>query len=99
MTARPSALISLSATVAAVLRRCPDAIVVFTRHHMACPGCAFAPYDTLADAADAYGIERGGLLAEVLRCCARRGGLSPDTRARSTGGAGSRGQSGRGARR
>jgi hybrid cluster-associated redox disulfide protein len=58
-----------TSVVAAVLRDHPQAVRVFLDHHMACVGCALAEFDTLADAARAYGLALPDLLAE-LGCAA-----------------------------
>lgn len=48
--------ISSDLVVADVLDRWPETIPVFLRHHMACVGCALAPFDTVWDAATIYHI-------------------------------------------
>lgn len=52
-------------TVAEVLARSARAVRVFLDHRMACVGCTMAPYDTVADAADAYGIDASSLADEL----------------------------------
>ena len=52
-------------TVAEVLKRWPSAGRAFSRLGMACPGCAMAPFDTLAEVAAVYGIRAQALLAEL----------------------------------
>ena len=54
-------------TVAQLLRHRPAAAVVFVRCGMACPGCAMAPFETLAEAATVYGQEPEGFLADLRR--------------------------------
>ena len=81
MTTRAKARVSAGETVAALLRRCPAAIVVFTRRRMACPGCAMAPFDTLGDAAAAYGLEAAGFRKEIARCFGNATGV-PEPAAR-----------------
>lgn len=54
-----------SSVVATVLRGQPRAVSVFLAHRMACVGCALAEFDTLADAARAYGLALPDLLAEL----------------------------------
>lgn len=47
-------------------RRHPRAAQVFTRHHLpACDGCAVRFDETLEEAASAYGLDLGELLAEL----------------------------------
>ena len=52
-------------TIEDLLRRWPATAVVFHRHHMACAGCAVAPFYTLIDAANVYGLPPDQLLAEI----------------------------------
>ncbi len=52
-------------TVAELFRRWPRAVAAFTERGMACPGCAMAPFDTVADAASSYGVDAGRLLADA----------------------------------
>ena len=52
-------------TVAEVLTRWPSAGRAFSRLGMACPGCAMAPFDTLAEVAAVYGVRAHALLAEL----------------------------------
>ena len=47
--------------VADVLAATPLAARVFIARRMACVGCAFAPFETISEAARAYGIEPGEL--------------------------------------
>lgn len=51
-------------TVAETFVRCPETAPVFNRFGMACVGCVMAPFETLAEAADAYGLDPEVLLAE-----------------------------------
>jgi hybrid cluster-associated redox disulfide protein len=57
--------IDSSQTVATVLGFAPAAVEVFTGRGMACPGCAMAPFDTLAEAAAVYGQELDGFLRDL----------------------------------
>ncbi len=52
-------------TVAELFRRWPRAVAAFTGRGMACPGCAMAPFDTVADAASSYGVDERELLADA----------------------------------
>lgn len=54
-------------TVAEVLERWPATAAVFGHRRMACLGCAMAPFDTIGEAAAAYGIELNRFLAELRR--------------------------------
>lgn len=44
-------------TVDQVLARWPQTLAVFLQHHMACGGCAMAPFETVAEAAAIYHLE------------------------------------------
>ncbi len=57
-------------TVDDALRRWPQLAGVFLRRRLACPGCAMAPFDSLRDVAQAYGIDVAGLLDEIKRAAA-----------------------------
>lgn len=52
-------------TIEDLLRRWPETAVIFHQHHMACPGCAVAPFYTVVDAAQVYGLPAEQLLAEI----------------------------------
>jgi hybrid cluster-associated redox disulfide protein len=52
-------------TVSAYLERCPEGARVFLAHRMACVGCSLAKFDTLADAARAYGLPLDAFLHEL----------------------------------
>jgi hybrid cluster-associated redox disulfide protein len=58
-------------TVKAALDRWPAVIPVFIRRRMACVGCAVAPFMTLAEAAESYGIPPAALIADLRRAIAR----------------------------
>lgn len=50
-----------------LLARWPAVVRVFNGHGMACPGCAMAPFMTVNEACDAYGVDRGQLVEALLR--------------------------------
>jgi hybrid cluster-associated redox disulfide protein len=52
-------------TVAAFLDSSPSGAGVFLAHGMACVGCSLSRFDTLADAARAYGLPLDGFLHEL----------------------------------
>ncbi|AWK88204.1 DUF1858 domain-containing protein [Azospirillum thermophilum] len=52
-------------TVGELLRQRPALVAVFVRRRMACPGCAMAPFMTLGEVADAYGLPVGALLSDL----------------------------------
>lgn len=60
-------------TVEHTLTRFPSAARVFVRRGMACVGCVMAPFDTLLDAARAYGQEPKELVAELGSTVPARG--------------------------
>ncbi|KAA0587193.1 hybrid cluster-associated redox disulfide protein [Azospirillum lipoferum] len=49
-------------TMAALMSGRPAVVPVLLRHGLACPGCAMAPFMTVREAAEAYGLELGPLL-------------------------------------
>ena len=53
-------------TVADVLAATPRAARVFLDRGMHCPGCPFAPFETVAEAAFAYGVDLQELNAALL---------------------------------
>ena len=53
--------------IAEVLERWPPTLAVFLHRRMACPGCAMAPFMTVAEAAACYGVPPAELLAELCR--------------------------------
>lgn len=59
-----------------LLARWPDAARVFHRRRMACPGCAMAPFMTVAEACASYGTDPAAVLAE-LRAIVAAGGAAP----------------------
>lgn len=56
-----------SQLISEVLERWPQTIAVFLKRRMACPGCAMAPFMTLAEAAACYGQPAADLVDEVRR--------------------------------
>lgn len=51
--------------VADVIKAWPAVTPVFRRRHMACPGCAMAPFMTLTEAARSHGLDAATLLADL----------------------------------
>lgn len=64
--------VSPDMTVHEALSRWPELGAVLVRHHMACAGCAMAPFERLSEAAKAYGLSSRRLLGE-LRARIREG--------------------------
>jgi hybrid cluster-associated redox disulfide protein len=52
--------------VAALMQRWPQTAALFTRRRMACPGCVMAPFMSVAEAAEAYGLEPEALIGDLL---------------------------------
>lgn len=48
-----------------IMERWPVTLDVFLSYRMACPGCSRAGLETLADAAECYGISVGKLMADI----------------------------------
>ena len=57
--------LTASTTVADVLHRRPLAARVLMNHRMHCLGCEIAPFETLAEACEIYGVAVRDLLAEL----------------------------------
>ncbi|MED5549108.1 MAG: DUF1858 domain-containing protein [Pseudomonadota bacterium] len=53
--------------VGELMTQWPDAVPVFIRHRMACPGCVMAPFMTVREAAHEYGLDPGTLAGELAR--------------------------------
>lgn len=51
--------------VADLLGSRPQAVRVFLRHRMACPGCGMAPFETLEEVARVYGVPLQPFLHEL----------------------------------
>jgi hybrid cluster-associated redox disulfide protein len=56
-----------------VLAGRPPVVKLFLDRRMACPGCAMAPFETLADAVRNYGLPDEEFLAEVRRAAEAQG--------------------------
>ena len=64
-------------TAAEVLERWPETIPVFFRYRMACVGCPIAPFETVADVAAIYGLDRECLVNELRQTIQREPGCGP----------------------
>jgi hybrid cluster-associated redox disulfide protein len=69
----PVPTIQLDDNLQDTLDRHPATVRVFLGRRMACPGCTMAPFETVADAADAYELRRDELLADLRRAAAATG--------------------------
>lgn len=63
----PGPAINQTLTVAEVLSAWPATARVFLRRGMACVGCAMAPFDTLAEVAQVYGLASGDLVDDLVK--------------------------------
>ena len=61
----PARPIQLDDNLQEVLDHHPRTLRVFVDHRMACPGCDMAPYETVADAADAYDLPQPAFLEDL----------------------------------
>lgn len=57
---------ALTSSLASVLQQVPDAADVLASRGMACAGCPFARFDTVADGAAAYGLDGAELVHAML---------------------------------
>ena len=73
--------LTASTTVADVLLKRPFAARILVNHRMHCVGCAIAPFETLAEACEIYGVSLEDLLAELNATTMERSG--PETLAKS----------------
>ena len=53
--------------VGELMTQWPDAVPVFIRHRMACPGCVMAPFMTVREAAHEYGLDPEALAGELAQ--------------------------------
>ena len=56
----------LSMIVGDVMERWPETVPVFNRRRMSCPGCAMAPFMTVAEAARSYEFVAADLAADLI---------------------------------
>ena len=57
--------ISSNLTAAEVMQRWPATVPVFIRHCLACVGCPFASFETLADIPAIYGLPPDDFMREL----------------------------------
>ncbi|MCM8737499.1 DUF1858 domain-containing protein [Azospirillum sp. A1-3] len=60
-------------TMAELMSARPAVVPVLLRHGLACPGCAMAPFMTVREAAEAYGLELDAFLADLAAADGRPG--------------------------
>jgi len=73
--------LTASTTVADVLRKRPLAARVLMNRRMHCLGCEIAPFETLEEACEIYGVSLRDLLAELNATTTESAG--PETLAKS----------------
>ncbi len=56
--------------VSEVMRHWPQTIPVFVTLRLACPGCAMAPFETLGEVAETYGLDGDELISRLEAACA-----------------------------
>jgi hybrid cluster-associated redox disulfide protein len=66
----------LEMTVAEVLGRWPQCAAALNEARMACVGCELSSFETLADAAQVYGVGAGQLLTDLRRAASHGPGSS-----------------------
>ncbi len=57
-------------TVDDVMRRWPQTLPVFVRLKLNCVGCDMAPFETLAEVADTYGLALDELMSQLEQAAA-----------------------------
>jgi hybrid cluster-associated redox disulfide protein len=57
--------VTATTTVAEALLHRPLAARILMKHHMHCVGCAIAPFETVAEACEIYGVALQDLLDEL----------------------------------
>ncbi len=67
-------------TVAEVMERWPESVLVFNRRRMACPGCVMAPFMTVMEAAGSYDIAAAELASDLLTAVAPNDSRKGDIR-------------------
>ena len=67
-----------SRIVGDVMERWPQTVPIFNRHRMACPGCAMAPFMTVAEAAVAHRVKVRDLARDLATVIGPAGGGSDD---------------------
>nr|WP_295833625.1 DUF1858 domain-containing protein [uncultured Azospirillum sp.] len=60
-------------TMAELMSGRPAVVPVLLRHGLACPGCVMAPFMTVREAAEAYGLELDAFLDDLAAADGRPG--------------------------
>lgn len=58
-------ILTTDMTTAEVMTRWPKTIPIFIRHHMACVGCAIAPFETLAEVIEIHHLNLDRFMQEL----------------------------------
>ncbi len=53
----------------------PDAMLLFLANRMICPGCPIAPFHTIIDACEEYGLDEAAFRSELRRWIACKGNV------------------------
>lgn len=61
-----------SLTIAAMLVRWPETAAVLVARRMACVGCDMSAFETISDAAAAYGVSQTELIRDLRRAVGAR---------------------------
>jgi hybrid cluster-associated redox disulfide protein len=69
---KPNLELSADLTVAEVLSRWPQTLPLFYERRMTCPGCAMAPFESLAEAASVYRLDPDAFLSEMREVISHR---------------------------
>lgn len=64
--------ISPSTSIADLLARWPQAVPVFIKHRMSCPGCSMSAFETLEDASKIYHVDLDLLIDELTTTVSTR---------------------------
>jgi hybrid cluster-associated redox disulfide protein len=71
---QPITAVTANCLVYEVIERHPQAIRVFVRHGLQCPGCYIAPYHTITDTAREYALGVELLLDDLNRAIGAQAG-------------------------
>ena len=66
----------LSMIVGDVMDRWPETVEIFHRRRMACPGCAMAPFMTVAEAARSYDLSERQFAEDLAATIAASAGMA-----------------------
>lgn len=61
-----SSALTVDTTMADLIDRWPASRIVLARRGMACVGCTMAPFETIAEVAEAYGFDAADFLRDIV---------------------------------